>query len=336
MTLTPLDVADGFRWILDREPDDEAIARCAALEDRRALQDALFGSDEFLQRYIHLRRPAPTCDLALDQPRIAFIHIPKSGGTSLRETLASAVPAALVCPERFNHLRDWTLGELSRFTLFSGHFDYQSCRALPGRNTKIVTLLRAPKARLMSLYYFLKAHRQEVAEAENLNLALLARRLEPEAFFDQPSVREHPAIRDTILRSFASHLPQGRWEQIGDASADQDPPLGPPDAMMDAAWAALQETSFGLVEKFDRSVRLIADDLGMTLTPAPPRFVLADVMHSSPRLEPVERRPITAALDALLDRLTHNDQILYGRATALFERRAQTLKAAHDASTHRR
>jgi hypothetical protein len=331
MAVSPLEVAEGFRWILGREPESEyTIEAHTKVSDLRALQIALIRSDEFRQRYIHLRCPSPARDLHLDDLRIVFIHIPKCGGTTVRQILSSHFAPDLVCPERFNRLHDWTMGDLAPFRFFCGHFDYESCRAIPGANTKLVTMLRDPKDRLMSLYFFLKAHRHEVAWAENLELALLARQLAPEAFFCHPSVVGHPYVCNTIVRTFSSPLPQGRWEMTFTDPSDVDPPPSRQNEMVEQAWRVLKDfASFGILEDFDASLRVISHQLGLKLMPVPPQVVLTEVIHSSPRLEPVVPSPVSAELDALLDKPTALDQILYRRAAALFRLRVEELRLAY-------
>ena len=58
--------------------------------------------------------------------RLVFMHIPKTGGTSLHEVLVAQFKPGEICPERFNHLREWASSDLAKFRLFSGHFDFDS------------------------------------------------------------------------------------------------------------------------------------------------------------------------------------------------------------------
>ena len=50
--------------------------------------------------------------------RLVFMHIPKTGGTSLHEVLVAQFKPGEICPERFNHLREWASQIWQNFDYF--------------------------------------------------------------------------------------------------------------------------------------------------------------------------------------------------------------------------
>ena len=125
-----------------------------------------------------------------------FIHIEKCGGTTLHEMLSSQVPIGRICPERSDLIGDWTINELADFALFSGHFNLAWCRSIPGE-LRVITMLREPKARLLSLFSFWKAHRPNPGR-DVYDLLPIARSSSAEQFSAHPQVERHPSIRDAM------------------------------------------------------------------------------------------------------------------------------------------
>lgn len=321
--LTRDEVIWAYRYLLGREPESEQVLLdCSTLENTGVLRERILRSEEFQAKYRRLW-PEPPPGLRPLARRLVFLHVPKTGGTSLHATLSSHFAPERFCPERFNGLRDWRLGALAAFDYYSGHFDYESCLGIPGASVQMVTLLRDPVRRLLSLYYFLRAHRQDYAEAHGLGLALLARALPPDQFFAHPQVVLHPSVRDSQTRSLTLTLPAGRWEALAAPIDAADPLLTDPAPLLELAWSRLcGMTSFGLMEDLDASLQLFSQALGLDLQPVAPQQVLEDIMVSNGGLEPVQRPTAhPPELISQLEALTVQDRALYARAQALFHSR---------------
>jgi len=106
----------------------------------------------------------------MDRPKVVFIHVQKTGGTSLRRALSKHFPAEEICEERFNKLREWAPEELNRYRLFAGHFSFSSLTHIPGPKI-IITLLREPRARLLSYFNYVKRFRRAYLAEKDPDLA---------------------------------------------------------------------------------------------------------------------------------------------------------------------
>jgi hypothetical protein len=95
---------------------------------------------------------------AYDQQAWVFVHIPKTGGTSLQNMLADAFGDGNVYREHGDTLYRRSPAELAQYSLFAGHFDYFSVAYIPRRARRLFTFLREPRQRLLSHYRFFRAH----------------------------------------------------------------------------------------------------------------------------------------------------------------------------------
>ena len=160
--LTNSDMKDAFFWLLGREPESQKVYESfLKLEDRISLRDAILQSQEFQarQKKINAVTVAHEPSISdLEESKLIFLHIPKTGGTTVHSILSSHFDSSKVCPAKLNTLGDFTATELSTFSFFSGHFSVASCHLIPGLKKKLVTFIREPQARLRSAYYFWKSH----------------------------------------------------------------------------------------------------------------------------------------------------------------------------------
>ncbi len=327
--ITESDIISGFTWILGRAPSAEEIVAARqtyAMQDVGVMEDFrrhLTASDEFRAERLRFRKAGEVRPVELDQPRLVFLHIEKCGGTTLHAMLEPHFPADRICPERRDQLGDWTINELARYGLFSGHFDLACCRSIPGP-LRLLTMLREPTARLLSLYYFWRSHRPH-PQRDLYDLLRLARACSPEEFFGHPAVVQHWNIRNAIT----GQLTRTRNTRL----SSDDLIMREPGAALELAWGALQGfTAFGIVERFEASRLLFNRVLGLQLQPVAPLQVLSDLVRSNDAFIAVPREPVGERLQALLDPLIDIDRALYARALTLFEQRVAAVAAGADAA----
>ncbi|WP_428391773.1 sulfotransferase domain-containing protein [Lichenicoccus sp.] len=316
--LTDDDIINSYTWLLGRTPSAGEVATNRALYTKHAdLQRALMISAEARALRIALHKQGRTIPVELNQPRLVFMHIEKCGGTTLHAMLVSQFAPELICPERHETIGDWTINELADYQLFSGHFDLSYCHLLPG-TLRMITMLREPKSRLLSLYHFWKAHRPH-PERDAYRLITLARASTAAEFFADPEVTAWASIRNAMTGQLT--------RTTNRLLRPCDPIVADPEATLARAWQALQNfTSFGIVERFEASRLLLNRTLGLDMQPTNPRQVLRDLMRDNEALASIEPDPPSEALDAALEPLINLDRRLYAMALTLFEKRTAPAK----------
>jgi hypothetical protein len=117
---TQEDVRHGFRFILGREPEDEAAIeahmRVAIVAE---LREILLSSDEFSGKFKFMYPDASEHPIAsIDRRTIVFIHLQKTGGTSLRSMLGKQFPDERKCPVFEDKLHLLSIAELAQYDFF--------------------------------------------------------------------------------------------------------------------------------------------------------------------------------------------------------------------------
>lgn len=189
-----------------------------------------------------------------DEPTLLFLHIPKTGGTTLSRILREQYP-----PDRIFHVRDPEQGlaprhsphhgsladfvrlpeaQRARFDCVLGHFAFGVHEFIP-RRSRYLTLLREPVARCVSL------HRQYVHHHVAAGTFTLA---------DAPSLATYLSRTPAVLRGQPVHLLAGRNHADRDAD-EQD---------LETARTNLRHpgTIVGTLERFDETMVVAARAFG--------------------------------------------------------------------------
>jgi tetratricopeptide (TPR) repeat protein len=258
----------------------------------------------------HLRR------LSVRRPpaAVAFIHLQKTGGTTLYDILQHAFPPDRVCPIHNDFLNLYTAEEMAEFDYFSGHFDYGSLRLIPKRPLKVISVFRRPQDRLISIY---RSHRSHEANSKyGVNAFVrLANALSPEEFFEHPEVRTAPEVFNHYLAAFGLG-----FRQLAKAG-----PLTPTRVPAEAVERAIERVrgldAIGITERFDTTVRLIYQTLGLR----PPKAVrprnVTDKVAKKMKGVPTQRVGLTPRLVEAMADLIRFDEQIYAAAVAEAERR---------------
>lgn len=133
--------------------------------------------------------------------RLVFLHLPKTGGTTLHHHFSEHFAPEEICPERFSNLAEVPAEAMMRYRYFSGHFYFSDLRFIPGP-LYIVTVLRDPVERVLSTYYFWKRHRPEVIREQGLAGPAAARANDLAGFLDSTE----PVVLDGISNTMARYL----------------------------------------------------------------------------------------------------------------------------------
>lgn len=222
-----------------------------------------------------------------------FLHIPKTGGSSLRTALRFVYgwqdvytsPTGVVAP----HLVGKQMPSRS-YDLVRGHFTY-GVHSYVGAPWRYFSMLRDPVPRILSLYHYI---RNAWPESE---------------------------VADMTLREFV-HSGHHAYKHNDQTRRLAGPPF--PDNLNDArtfdrACKHLDENiTFGLTERFDESMVLFRRSLGWT---RPPLYIRTNTNQQRPTVDSVD--------DALLNELRSLNALdveLYAYAAHRFDERRQELE----------
>lgn len=206
--------------------------------------------------------------------KIVFLHIPKTGGTSLHTVIHSHFDESRV----FHALRgtDVLAAAKQDFLFYSGHLYWPSISAIPNRF--VFTVFREPVGRLLSEYFYLKGFREEYLKNNDMHSVLPIKHM---------SLTEY--IWGTgFLRS--TNNPQIRHFLDEDDVSPEGEIVVPNEALKKAISRVDELDVVGLFEHFDLSVALITRILGLKHE------------HPIPRLNVTDQNYILSDLFEIVDR----------------------------------
>ena len=310
------DIRQCYRLILGREPENEqTIVEQMRYPTVGEFRYAALKSIEFRGKYraIFAEKPDPYWSHA--RRTLVFIHLEKTGGTTLRNLLTAQFEEDRICPGPNSPIYSFPVAELGHYDFFAGHFDLDSVRYIPRRSITTISLFREPCARLISWYRYHNSHPPQGEHALN-RFVVLANRLSAEEFFESPEVRTSPLAFNRYLLAF------GRSFGWFDHSRGSFHRIDLDRALKDAKSAIRGLTALGITEQFDRSASYIFKALDFSppaaIKPVNVTDDMPNVLDSFRFVEPVSMTP---RLAAALNDLTSYDQEIYRFAVSEFERR---------------
>jgi Sulfotransferase family len=312
------DVCQAFRFILGREPENDGVveAHVRAAGNVADLRSSLINSEEFQGKYRSLHPGSKLNPYwSADRETLVFLHLQKTGGSSLRNMLLKHFPADRVCPMRDNNLHSYSVAELGQFDFFAGHFDLSSLNHIPRQTTKVVSLFREPISRLISFYRFARAHppRDEFANDPTIRLA---NSLSAEEFFERPEMR---CMTETYNHYVMALGLSCSWFECNAACPTRELMS---DALERAKTAIRAMTAVGITEQFAESVEYILRACHVSSEqPIPSIHVTDKLPATDSRFNQVESVEVTPRLVAALEDLIVFDTKLYRFAVDEFQRR---------------
>jgi hypothetical protein len=109
-----------YRALLNRDPDPEEAQHYGTMilepGGLEKVISCLIESQKFQERRLPALMAAANRGNAdftahdLEEPKLVFLHIPKTGGQTLHNLLLPHFAPEVVCPERFNGLRHFAAG----------------------------------------------------------------------------------------------------------------------------------------------------------------------------------------------------------------------------------
>ena len=285
------------------ELPDALVARHRNFADAAALGLHLMRTDTFRQRIAAQDSRALSAPVDMDRP----------------VTLAAALAQPLF-PERRNGLGNWPAATLAQGRFFSGHFDSATLALIPGRAVRVVTMLRDPAARLMSLYRYLRSIQPGAARKQkrNMNLVRLARAHDAAAFFAHPALAAHPSIDNAQTRQLAGALGLKSWESH--PAPDGAQPLAQDSTALPRAIAHLEAIAGVALLEHPATVPPLFDALGLEPPPVLPHSNRTDE-NSGTWFDPAPPVEVTDKIRfALTAHIEIDTQLYYAALQMLTER----------------
>ena len=237
----------------------------------------------------------------VDVPTL-FLRIHKTGGEALAKQICDRLPADAVCPAEFEwQVRNLPVTALRQFRFFQGHIAPSSLTSML-RPLRVFTILRAPRERLLSCFFYWKEGSRH-ARTEFFDTIARLSLLE---FLRS----ENPIIRRATWNVQARLLAGGRFGSIDPLRQNVFGPwLASSDLAAEAVRALDQFSFVGISERYEASLHRIYRLLELGEPPAPEWI---NVTFSKPAsYRELLANPETAEA---LSRLTWADQIVYDAA----------------------
>jgi len=294
-----------YRFILGRDPEGESAYQAhGGHRDWATMRNVMLESTEARQTVARIVNQPPA---AFDyfRPLLVFIHVEKTGGTSLWDALTRA-KGWRVAPHGLAYLPSLTLGFLNQYDCIAGHFTYQEAAALPRHPKKMLTMLRDPADRLISFYRF---HRAHDLNDSSTAMVRLAHRLSPTDFFRHPDIASSHRIFNSYVHCFAG-LP------ATPAQCDDRAMRRPVERSLEILSSL---DAIGITERMEDSVRLFrSDDLPLPDVGALNRTDGLKREDGYRKVDPIE---LNGALAEVLEPLIRHDRIVYDYANDLMSLR---------------
>jgi hypothetical protein len=331
-----------FRALLKRDPDSAGLeghaAHFRASNDLEGLISAIGNSREhemMLRKDPEWPHPARS----YNERTWVFLHVEKTGGTSLQNMLLQSFGAAQVYNEHNDLLHLHSPAELSMYSVFAGHFNYDSLAFIPRRELKLFTFVREPMQRLLSLYHFWRSHdpsaprfHESMKRAQELSI---------EAYYASSDVGRWPSTWNHMTWSVMGERQWRQWRRLlagvrGEKRARVIESLRAP------IRERLQEFCFvGLQENFAASCRELFCIMGRPCPEERADHSVEQLSTTSAYIRKTDRPVLTPrALEVMAD-LVELDAILYEEAKTLYalrlaRRRSVARAQARRDSTHGR
>ena len=240
-------------------------------------------------------------------PPLSFLHFEKAAGTALIEAVAANFhpwqidvdPERGTAPHLLSAFQPGAADVITRKGLVWGHYDLPALRRL-GPERTVITLLREPRDRILSLYYFWRSVQPRLLANGAVN-------------FNVAAAHEHDLLgflrcRDPLLRPYVDNVYVRRLtgRYVGEVSAP----------MLEEATRALATCEVvGTLEHIGAFLTRLRE-IGLRVpSNLPSRNTAEGNATAAPHLyRPVAREPMTRAITVELDRLTRFDEVIFRQA----------------------
>ncbi len=247
---------------------------------------------------------------------VSFLHFEKTAGTSLASLITELFhplqidddPQRGTAPHVLSAFPPFASSTLNGKALVWGHYDLPALRRLDPQR-RVITILREPNARLLSLYHFWRSVDPALVEAGAVSFNVAAaHRLDLLGFLRST---------DPLIRNYIDNVYVRRLTGSYALSASNDRLRCEPADILREAIVALDSVDFvGIVERIDDDLPFLGRMIGAAFTARLDRRNATDSNHggTAPGYRRIARETITPEILADLEMLTRLDRELYKRA----------------------
>jgi len=239
-----------------------------------------------------------------DKGPIFFVHCPKAGGSTLHQLLENNFNKNDVFWGDANELFHKNIHRIRSYSLISGHFLLSDIHWIP-ENKRVISMLRDPYSRMMSLYNFAKAHNIDNIHENDLQMVKVAQKYSIEEFFSADETLSNESLINNYTRAFSLKTNAKKNEIDLDVAIENIKSL----------------TSFGIMERYEDSVDLIFRSLEL---PVPKTIKKVNVLEDriqKGELQKIKKSDLSDKLVDLLHRFVDLDVLLYSKASKIFNER---------------
>ncbi|MGK2912325.1 MAG: hypothetical protein ACSLE1_21395 [Sphingobium sp.] len=238
------------------------------------------------------------------EDRLVFLHMEKTGGTTVHNILAKHFVQEEICPERLGKFLYWREEDLAPYRFFSSHASLRTIKSIP-QPRKTLTILRDPIKRVQSHYIFWRSVADDIVTKEDLQHIRYMKRLNLKQLLSPSSLTVLPEFWNLYAHRLAGDL----------YVSSSGKPWRDEMEILDAALANLANiTTLGLTEYSAISFQCMADDLGI------PNLYNGERYNVSGNISEIDQIVFDEAADHLY-RVTRLDQQIYDAANCVFEDR---------------
>jgi hypothetical protein len=199
-------IVEIYKGLLGREPDETGLTNYTDLLNKgRPIHEILLDIQQSPESFDRQKFFLGMHSL------VVFIHVCRTGGTSLHEMLMNSFPDR-VFTEHGDTLVNKSLQELQNYSVLAGHFNFDSVNSLPISNISMFTFVRNPNNRLVSQYNFWRAH---LPSAPSWHRGMeLAHALEMDVFWNHEEIAHSTDHWNHMTWAVMGHSLWSEWKDV--------------------------------------------------------------------------------------------------------------------------